>query len=98
MNKRPLETKYLIFLVLVLVLVFDFLSVLSFCVVRSGVGLVGGWGGWGGVAWMGKRGHVDMEYVFDPGYIYILSKNENFTWYYTNLYMFAFIIETLEVH
>ena len=29
---------------------------------------------------------------------YILSKNENFTWYYTDLYMFAFIIETLEAH
>ena len=29
---------------------------------------------------------------------HILSKNENFTWYYTNLYIFAFIIETLAVH
>ena len=29
---------------------------------------------------------------------YVLSKNENFTWYYTDLYLFAFKIETLEVH
>ena len=29
---------------------------------------------------------------------HILSKNENFTWYYADLYMFAFIIETVDVH
>ena len=50
---------------------------------------------------------IDLEF-FNRGFKllltsiwhYILSKNENFTWYYTDLYMFAFIhvIEILEVH
>ena len=38
-----------------------------------------------------------LGFIF-PIFLYILSKNENFTWYYTDLYTFAFIIETLEVH